>query len=60
MIFTTHEELQVACPRCKSENIFVGESLDIKVDDTVKCNDCSYSELANRFMDEWEILNKKS
>ena len=59
MIFKNHKELQVACPRCKSENIFVGISLDIKVDDTVKCNDCSFSQVANRFMVQWKIQNNK-
>ena len=59
MMFDNHKELQVTCPRCKSENIFVGRSLDIKVDDTVKCNDCNYTQLANKFMDEWKIKNKK-
>ncbi|APW65273.1 hypothetical protein LPB137_05135 [Poseidonibacter parvus] len=58
-MFNNQTELQVACPRCKSENIFIGRSLDIKATDTVKCNDCSYSQLAQRFKDQWKILNTK-
>lgn len=60
MMFNNQIDLKVTCPRCKSENIFVGRSLDIKPDDTVKCNDCSYSQLAHRFMDQWKIKNSKS
>jgi transposase-like protein len=58
-MFDDHKELQVACPRCKSENIFVGRNLNIKPEDTVKCNDCNYSQLAYRFIDEWKIQNNK-
>ena len=58
-MFNNQTELQVACPRCKSENIFIGRSLDIKATDTVKCNDCSYSQLAHRFKDQWKIQNTK-
>jgi len=57
-MFDDHEELQVTCPRCKSENIFVGSSLNIKSDDNLKCNDCSYSQLAFEFTDQWKIENK--
>ena len=58
-MFNKQIELQVACPRCKSENIFIGRSLDIKPNDTIKCNDCSYSQLAQRFKDQWKIQNIK-
>jgi len=58
-MFNNQTEVQVACPRCKSENIFIGMSLNIKPNDTIKCNDCSYSQLAQRFKDQWKIQNTK-
>jgi len=58
-MFNNQKELKVACPRCKSENIFIGRSLDIKPNDTLKCNNCNYSQLAHRFKDQWKIQNTK-
>ena len=58
MFYEDQEELKVACPKCKSENIYVGITLDIKPDDNIKCNDCSYSQLASSFMEEWQETNK--
>ena len=60
MIFNKEIEFKVACPRCKSENIFIGGNLDIKSTDTVKCNDCNYSQLAHQFNEQWQIENNKS
>jgi len=59
MYFDNHEDLKLSCPRCKSENIFVGESLDIKPDDEIRCNDCSYSHIAHEFQNKWESENNK-
>jgi predicted Zn-ribbon and HTH transcriptional regulator len=58
-MFKNQKEINVACPRCKSENIFIGRILDIKPNDTLKCNDCSYNQLAHRFKDQWRIQNSK-
>jgi len=58
-MFNNQKNLNVACPRCKSENIYIGNNFNIKNDDTIQCNDCKYRQLVFRFKDQWKIENYK-